>query len=61
MEIRECKLRVKWTKAHVGTSGYELADKLAKEALVKKEIPISYIRVAKSAIKIDLKEIRMET
>jgi ribonuclease HI len=51
MEIREWEIWFKWTKAHVGTSGNELADKLAKEASVKKEIPISYNRVPKSAIK----------
>jgi hypothetical protein len=34
---------------------------VAKEASVKKEIPISYNRVPKSAIKKDLKEISTET
>ena len=42
--------RFRWTKAHVGTTGNELADKLAKEASSKTEIPISYNRIPKSAI-----------
>jgi len=45
--------RFRWTKAHAGTTGNELADKLAKEASSKTEIPISYNR---SAIKRELKE-----
>ena len=51
MEIREWKIWFRWIKAHAGTSGKELADKLAKEASGKTEIPISYNRVPKSAIK----------
>ena len=35
----------KWIKAHVGTSGNELADKLAKEKSGKTEISITYNRV----------------
>jgi len=39
--------RFSWTKAHVGTTGNDLADKLAKEASSKTEIPISYNRIPK--------------
>ena len=60
MESREWKIRFRWIKAHVGTSGNELADKLAKEASGKTEIPLSYNRVSKSAIKRDLEGISME-
>ena len=48
--------RFRCTKAHVGTTGNELADKLAKEASSKIEIPISYNRVPKSVIKRDLQD-----
>jgi len=51
----------RWTKAHVGTTGNELADKLAKEASSKIEIPISYNRVPKSVIKRDLEDNSRET
>ena len=60
MHIREWKIRFRWIKAHAGTSGNELADKLAKEASGKTYIPISYNRVPKSAIKRDLEGISME-
>ena len=56
MEIRGWKIRFSWIKAHAGTSGNELADKLAKEASGKTEIPVSYNRIPKSAIKRDLEE-----
>ena len=61
IEIREWKIRFRWIKAHAGTSGNEIAYKLAKEASGKTEIPISYNRVPKSAITRDLEEISMET
>jgi hypothetical protein len=60
MKNREWKIRFRWTKAHAGTSGNELVDKLAKEAAGKTEMPISYNRVPKSAIKRDLEEFSME-
>ena len=45
----------------MGTTGKELADKLAKEALSKTVIPISYNRVQKSFIKRDLEDNSWET
>jgi len=45
----------------VGTTGNELADKIAKEASSKIEIPISYNRVPKSVIKRDLEDNSRET
>jgi ribonuclease HI len=41
MENREWKIRFRWIKAHAGNSGNELADRLAKEASGKTDIPIS--------------------
>jgi ribonuclease HI len=55
------KIRFRWIKAHAGNSGNEMADKLAKEASSKTEIPISYNRVPKIAIKMDLEETSKET
>jgi len=40
----------------VGTTGNELADKLAREASSKTETPISYNRIPKSSIKRELEE-----
>ena len=53
--------RFRWTKAHVRTTGNELADKLTKEASSKIEITISYNRVPKSVIKWDLENNSRET
>jgi ribonuclease HI len=61
METRELKIWFKWVKAHAGTSGNELADKLAKEASGKTDLPISYNRVPKSVIKRDLENTSVET
>jgi ribonuclease HI len=41
MESRGWKTRFRWIKTPAGNSGNELADKLAKEASGKTEIPIS--------------------
>jgi len=56
MVIRGWIIQFSWIKAHAGTSGNELADKLAKETSGKTEIPVSYNRIPKSAIKRDLEE-----
>jgi ribonuclease HI len=49
MENREWKIRFRWIKAHAGANGNELADKLAKEASGKTDIPISYNKVQKAS------------
>jgi ribonuclease HI len=51
LETKEWKIRFRWVKTHAGTSGNDLAFKLAKEALGKTDLPISYNRVPKSVIK----------
>jgi len=61
LETREWKIRFRWVKAHAGTSGNELADKLAKQALGKTDLLISYNRVPKSVIKRDLEDTSVET
>jgi ribonuclease HI len=61
MENREWKIWLRWIKAHAGNSGNELADRLAKEASGKTDIPISYNRVPKSIIKRDLEDTSVET
>jgi ribonuclease HI len=48
LETREWIIRFSWVKTHAGTSGSELADKLAKEASGKTDLPISYKRVPKA-------------
>jgi len=60
MENREWKIGFRWIKAHAGVSGNELADKLAKEASGKTDIPISYNRIPKSVIKRDLEDNSVE-
>jgi ribonuclease HI len=61
MGSRGWTTRFRWTEAHVGTTGNELADKLTKEASSRIEIPISYNRVPKSVIKRDLEDNSRET
>jgi hypothetical protein len=38
----------RWIKAHAGTSGNELADKLVKEASAKTEMPLGTIEYLKA-------------
>jgi ribonuclease HI len=61
MGSRGWTTRFRWTKAHAGTTGNKLADKLAKEALSKTIIPISYNRAPKSVINRDLEDNSRET
>jgi ribonuclease HI len=61
IENREWKIRFRWIKAHAGNSGNELADRLAKEASGKRDMPISYNRVPKSVTKRDLEDTSVET
>jgi len=56
IESRGWTIRFRWTKSHVGTTGNELAVKLAKEASNKREINISYNRIPKRAFKREREE-----
>jgi len=56
MGSRVWTTRFRWTKAQTGTTGNELADKVAKETSRKTEIHLSYNRTPKSAIKRELAE-----
>jgi ribonuclease HI len=60
LETRKWKIRFRMVKAHAGTSGNELADKLAKEASGKTYLPISYNRVPKSVTKRELENTSVE-
>jgi ribonuclease HI len=40
-------INLRWVKAHVGTRGNEIADKLAKNAAANENIMVSYSRIQK--------------
>ncbi|KAJ4444235.1 hypothetical protein ANN_06026 [Periplaneta americana] len=54
-EVKEAErkkwLELNWIKAHAGHEGNELADQLAKEAARSEDIPESYSKTPKSAVK----------
>jgi ribonuclease HI len=50
LEQAEWNLRFCWVKAHVGTQGNELADRLAKEAATNADIAICYNKISKCAV-----------
>jgi len=50
LEQAEWNIRFCWVKAHVGTQGNELADRLAKEAATNADIAICYNKIPKSVV-----------
>ena len=56
LENSKWRINFSWVKAHAGTFGNELADKLAKDAAREPEATISYNKIPKSNIEMELKE-----
>jgi hypothetical protein len=54
LEQAEWNVRFSWVKAHVGTQGNELADRLAKEAATNVDIAICYNKIPKSVVQREL-------
>jgi len=50
-----------WVKAHNGNCGNEIAYHLPKEAACCSDVDIAYIKIPKSAVTSDLKEIGEQT
>jgi hypothetical protein len=54
LEQAEWNVRFCWVKAHVGTQGNELADRLANGAATNADIAICYNKIPKSVVKREL-------
>jgi hypothetical protein len=54
LEQAEWNIRFCWVKAHVGTQGNELADRLPKEAATNDDIAICYNKIPKSVVQREL-------
>jgi len=54
LEQADWNVRFCWVKAHVGTQGKELADRLAKEAAKNADIAICYNKIPKSVAQREL-------
>jgi len=59
-EQADWNVRFCWVKAHVGTLGNELADRLAKEAATNAEIAICYNKIPKSVVLRELEKTGVE-
>jgi ribonuclease HI len=56
MEMQNCKIELKWIRAHAGHHGNELADKHAKEAATSREINECYKTIPKITVLSELRE-----
>jgi len=56
LEEREWRIKFSWVKAHAGTLGNEVADKLAKEAARSKNMQCVFDRIPKSTLKYKAEE-----
>ena len=61
LEQADWKVRFCWVKAHVGTLGNELADRLIKEAATNADIAICYNKSPKSVVLGELEKTSVET
>jgi ribonuclease HI len=50
LEESECRIKFSWIKAHAGTLGNEIADRLAKEAGRSENMPYVFDRIHKYAV-----------
>jgi len=60
LEQADWNVRFCWVKAHVGTLGNELADRLAKEAATNADIAICYNKIPKSVVQCELEKTSVE-
>jgi ribonuclease HI len=56
LEKANWTIELSWVKVHVGTYGKELADQLAKEAARNRDAKISYNKIPKGTLIIDIEE-----
>ena len=56
MEQAEWIVRFCWVKAHAGTLGNELADRLAKEAAKKPDVVICYNKISKRVVQSEIEK-----
>jgi post-segregation antitoxin (ccd killing protein) len=56
LERTNWTIEISWVKAHLGSYGNELADKLAKAAACNRDTTVSFNRIPKSTLNNEIKE-----